>query len=110
MKHLFFAVMACVCLTLFTGCSKDDEEATKTITNLSGVTWYKAQVWFKDAEGGELSGYKDVGTIDIGDKCSVSTDSPVFYINAKDASGKMVMSKDIHFSNDKATVTQRDLY
>jgi len=108
MKQLIFSLMAC--LVLFTGCSDDDDKPTKSITNLSGVTWYKTQVWFRDAEGGDLSGYKDVGTVNIGDACYVDTDKPIFYIYAKDASGNMVMSKDIYFSNDKATVNSKDLY
>lgn len=108
MKQLFIATL--ICMALFTGCSKDDDEPTKTITNLSGATWYKTQVWFRDVEGGELSGYKDVGMVDIGKACNIDTDKPVFYIYAKDAAGKMIMSKDIYFSNDKATVTAKDLY
>ncbi len=54
------------------GCSKEDDNS-KTITNLSGTTWYDAQVWFRDTEGGELSGYSEVGMVTVGGTCTVST-------------------------------------
>lgn len=97
-------------LLAFAGCSKDDEPQ-QTITNLSGVNWYDAQIWFKDSEGGELKGYESVGSVSIGDKCNVSTEATYFYVYAKNASGKLLMSKDIPFSSSKKTnVTKNDMY
>ena len=93
---------------LFSGCSKDDNNS-KTITNLSGETWYKAQVWFRDSPNGDLNGYKDVGTVDVGESCIVDTDEPFFYIYAKDARGKLIMSETISFAGRKTTVTSKDL-
>lgn len=107
MKQLLF--ITAICITLFTGCSKDDDEPTKTITNLSGVTWYNTTVVFFDTEGGDITDYEDVGTIEIGKTCSVSTEKNIFHILAKDASGKSIMSNDIHLVNNKATVTANDL-
>jgi hypothetical protein len=106
-RGLFFAL---VMLSLVLGgCSKDDDN-TKTITNLSGVNWYDAQVWFRDTEGGELSGYDEVGMVTVGETCTVSTNKAMFYIYAKDARGKLIMCKDIKFVNNKATVTENDLF
>ena len=93
---------------LLSGCSKDDSNS-KTITNLSGATWYKAQVWFRSSPDGDLNGYKDVGTVDIGESCTVDTDEPYFYIYAKDARGKLIMSETISFSGNKTNVTAKDL-
>ncbi len=93
---------------LLSGCSKDDKDS-KTITNLSGETWYKAQVWFRDSPNGDLNGYKDVGTVDVGESCIVDTDEPFFYIYAKDAKGKLIMSETISFAGRKTTVTSKDL-
>lgn len=107
MRQLLFAVMAC--LVLFTGCSDDDDKPTKTITNLSGIAWYNTTIVFVDTEGGEITDYKDVGTVEVGKSCNVSTDKSIFHILAKDASGEAIMSKDIHITNNKATVTENDL-
>ena len=113
MKGKFLKVALCgllACMMLgFASCSSDDEEMV-VITNLTGQSWYKAQVWFRNTPDGELQGYKDVGTVEVGATCSVETESPYFYIYAKSATGKMIMSKDIHISNGTATVTAKDLY
>ncbi len=108
MKRSFFLALTILSLVLI-GCSKEDDNS-KTITNLSGTTWYDAQVWFRDTEGGELSGYSEVGMVTVGGTCTVSTNKAMFYIYAKDARGKMIMCKDIKFINDKATVTENDLF
>ena len=109
MKRLFFISLAC-CVLAFAGCSKDDEPQ-QTITNLSGVGWYDAQIWFRNSEGGELSGYKTVGTVSIGESCKVSASTTYFYVYAKSASGKLLMSNDIPFSSaGKTNVTANDMY
>lgn len=108
MKIVYTLSTITLMLFLLNGCSKDEKDS-KTITNLSGVTWYKAQVWFRSSPDGDLNGYKDVGTVDIGESCTVDTDEPYFYIYAKDARGKLIMSETILFSSNKATVTSKDL-
>ena len=113
MKSKFLKVSLCgifawVMLAL-ASCSGDDGEKV-VITNLSGQTWYNAQVWFRDTPGGDLNGFKDVGTVDVGKNCAVETDCQYFYIYAKSATGKMIMSKDIQISAKKATVKASNLY
>lgn len=108
MKRKSTVVILLLIAVLLNGCSKDDKDS-KTITNLSGVTWYKAQVWFRSSPDGDLNGYKDVGTVDVGESCTVDTDEPYFYIYAKDARGKLIMSETISFAGRKATVTSKDL-
>lgn len=101
-------ILAALMVAFLSGCSKEDN--TVTITNLSGKSWYETQVWFRQTEDGELSGYTEVGTVDVGSSCVVETDDPIFYIYAKDNRGKMIMSKNIHVSGSKATVKESDLY
>lgn len=108
LKVALCGLFACIMLGL-TGCSSDDDEMV-VITNLTGQSWYKAQVWFRNTPDGDLQGYKDVGTVEVGKSCSVDTDCEYFYIYAKSATGKMIMSKDIHISNGTATVNAKDLY
>lgn len=93
---------------LLSGCSKDDKDS-KTITNLSGETWYKTNILLHDTSDGESQAYEEVGTVDIGQSIIVDTDKPYFHIFAKDSKGMGIISKTIPFNNDKATVTERDL-
>ena len=93
---------------LFSGCSKDDDNS-KTITNLSGETWYKTNILLHDTSDGESQAYEEVGTVDIGQSIIVDTDKPYFHIFAKDSKGMGIISKTIPFNNDNATVTERDL-
>lgn len=101
-------VMVIALQFILCGCSKDDNEII--ITNLSGVNWYDTQVWFRETEGGDLKGYKEVGLVAIGSTCVVETEMPYFYIYAKDNRGRMIMSKDIHIVGGKATVKEKDLF
>lgn len=107
-KTMKKTILAALMVAFLSGCSKEDN--TVTITNLSGKSWYETQVWFRQTEDGELSGYTDVGTVDVGSSCVVETDDPIFYIYAKDNRGKMIMSKNIHINGSKATVKESDLY
>ncbi len=107
-KTMKKTILAALMVAFLSGCSKEDN--TVTITNLSGKSWYETQVWFRQTEDGELSGYTEVGTVDVGSSCVVETDDPIFYIYAKDNRGKMIMSKNIHVSGSKATVKESDLY
>ena len=71
MKKILLTLLISICLA---ACSKNDDQ--KNITNLTGSTWYNTQVWFRNIEGGELSGYEDVGTVSVGGNCVVSSDKP----------------------------------
>lgn len=106
MKKLFPFLIAI--FALLSSCSKDDKSIT--ITNLSGKNWYEAQVWFRQSEDGELSGYTDVGMVGVGSTCVVETEEPIFYIYAKDNRGRMIMSRNIHITGSSATVKESDLY
>ncbi len=99
-------------VVIFTACSKGNEDV-KTITNLSGFTWYETWVWFADSEdtGSELKGFDDSKkTVEVGKSINVETESKYFYITCKDSKGKNRMSKRKPFSGEKATVTESDLY
>lgn len=91
----------------FIGCSNDDND--KTITNLSGIDWYNTTIVFVDTEGGEITDYKDAGTVKVGASCTISSEKTIFHILAKDASGNGIISKDIHLVGGKATVKEGDL-
>jgi hypothetical protein len=95
---------------IFASCGKEDENV-KTITNLSGETWYETWVWFSNSEEGDLTGFDDSEkTVEIGKNITVSTDAEYFYVTFKDGSGKSKMSKRRLFTNNKATVNKSDLY
>lgn len=108
LKVSLCALLACIVLG-FSACSDDDGDAV-VITNLSGQNWYKAEVWLRNEPSGDLQGFKEVGTVAAGESCTVNTDCDYFYIYAKNVSGRMIMSKDIHIVNKKATVNAKDLY
>lgn len=99
---LAFAIFALL------GCSKDDDKNVQTITNLSGVTWYDAELFFKDVQGGDLTGSSQVGTVAEGESCRVSSDNKYFHLYAKDRNGTLVMSKDVALSSS-VTVSAQDL-
>lgn len=102
------AILVIALQFILCGCSKDDNEVI--ITNLSGKNWYETQVWFRKSDGGELTGYTEVGMVSVGSTCVVETSEPYFYIYAKDNRGRMIMSKDIHIVGGKATVKEKDLF
>lgn len=106
MKKLFPIIVAL--LAILPSCSK--EENSVTITNLSGKNWYETQVWFRQSEEGELSGYTEVGMVEVSSTCVVETEEPIFYIYAKDNRGRMIMSRNIHIMGSSATVKESDLY
>lgn len=93
---------------LFSGCSKDDDNS-KTITNLSGETWYKTNILLHDTSDGESQAYEEVGTIDDGQSITINSDKPYFHVFAKDSKGMGIISIVMPFNNDKATVTAKDL-
>jgi hypothetical protein len=94
--------------TLFSGCSGDDLNK-RTIVNLTGYTWYDATVYFMTVDK-ESAGNSHVGTVEISGKCTVTSNSPYFRIHAKDSEGKIIVSRDLGFDNDKTnTVTKDDL-
>lgn len=96
---------------LLVGCKKENEKPHYTIQNLSGVTWYNAEVWFRNTPGGELEIWQaKVGMVENGSSCSVETDCSYFYIYAKDYRGKMIMSKDIKLNTGTIIVKAADLY
>lgn len=107
MKRIAFILVIALQFILC-GCSKDDDGIY--ITNLSGKNWYGTQVWLRDSDGGDLKGYKEVGLVTNGSTCVIDTETPYFYIYAKDNRGKMIMSKDIRVAGEKATVTEKDLF
>lgn len=109
MKNILFISLA---VLMFIGCSKEDGKVY-TVTNLTGSDWYKTQVWYAQGEdvGSELDGYSDVGTVNIGEDAKFNTDSPFFYISAKSASGKPIMSKKMKLEGRTGiTISKSDLY
>jgi hypothetical protein len=95
----------------FIGCGKDDE-SEKTITNLSGETWYETWVWFAETlEHDELAGFDDRGgTVEVGKSYNVKSKWDYFYVSFKDESGEKKMSKTQKFVGGSATVTKQDLH
>lgn len=77
----------------FASCS-DDGDKMKTIKNLTGTTWYDTQVWFMEStEAESMTGYQEVGDVAVGESCTVESESAYFYVYAKDARGRMIMSQ-----------------
>ncbi len=105
MKKLLLFFILCM---LFFSC---DNGMTYKVTNLSGVDWYKTEIWFASSSvaGSGLDGSQYVGTVLIGNSASFTTKSSYFYIYAKDKNGDMVMSQTQPISINNF-VTRNDLY
>ena len=103
MKKIAFVLFT----LLMTSCSKDSDTQV-SIQNLSGKDWYNTQIWFMKNED-DLEGYTEVGTVGIGKTCVVETECPMFYVYAKDSSGKLIMSKP-KYTGSSVIVKETDLY
>lgn len=106
MKKIIIFFAFCV---LFSSC---DNGMNYRVTNLSGVDWYKTEVWFKSSDnaGSGLDGSQSIGTVLIGNSASFTTKSAYCYIYAYDRSGNMVMSQTVPLSGNSITIRQSDLY
>ena len=109
MKSFVLSVMAIAVIAL-TGCGKDD--AKKTITNLSGQTWYDTNVFFSTGPtaGDKFNGVEQKGTVEIGESIVVSTNEEYFTVSFENALGKLNTSKILPFGGSAATVKARDIY
>jgi hypothetical protein len=102
------SVLLFLAFALFIRCS-DDELNKRTIINLTGVTWYDTIVYFMTSNK-ESAGNSNVGTVERGGNCTVTSNNPYFRIHAKDSEGRMIISRDLGFENDKTnTVSKEDL-
>ena len=91
-------------------CEKDNK-ASYEVTNLSGVDWYEAQIWYSNSgsSDAEFTGYDNVGSVLIGESVKFTTDNTHILIMAKSNSGGSVMSKRIAISGSKISVSKSDL-
>lgn len=108
MKRLFFIFSLIGLCLAFVSCSKEETEL-KTITNLSGITWYNTHVLFHETAKGESKGYQDAGKIETGQSFTVNTSLEYFHIFAKDQKGTGLFSDTLHFANGKATVSYTNI-
>lgn len=109
MRKLFL-IMAMALPMVLMSCSDDDGEKMKTIKNLTGTSWYDAQIWFMEStEAESMTGYQEVGDVAIGESCTVESESAYFYVYAKDARGKVLMSQPKPL-NKSVSVKEDDLF
>lgn len=102
------SVLLFLMFALFIKCS-DDELNKRTIINLTGITWYDTTVYFMTLDK-ESAGNSHVGTVEVGESCTVTSNNPYFRIHATGEDGKLIVSRDLGFDNDKTnTVTKDDL-
>jgi len=107
MKRNF--ILSLVVLIL-SSCSDDDLD-TKTIENLSGVTWYKTTVFVSDTEKGELEIVTDgFSTVEIGESIKVKTNAGYFSISAYNSKGKLISSYSKPFSGSTGKITAKDIF
>ena len=92
---------------LFAGCAKESDNAV-VITNLSGYNWYDTQVWYTNSKD-VMEGYTEVGSVQIGETCSVDTDCRYIIVSAKDSRGNLVMSDYMEVESGFVTVKRDDL-
>lgn len=108
MKRLFFIFSLIGLCLAFVSCSKEDTEL-KTITNLSGTTWYNTHVVFHETAKGKSKEYQDVGKIEAGQSFTVNTSFEYFHIFAKNVEGTGLFTDTLRFVNGKATVSYTNL-
>ena len=102
-------ILAMVLPMVLLSCS-DDGDKMKTIKNLTGTTWYDTQVWFMEStEAESTTGYQEVGDVSVGESCTVESESAYFYVYAKDAKGKVLMSQPKPL-NKSVSVEEDDLF
>lgn len=82
------------------------------VTNLSGVDWYKTDIWYKSHKeaGTGLDGSQSVGTVLIGNSATFYTKSGYFFIDADDKNGNSIMSKTLPLSGNEIVIRASDLY
>ncbi len=102
-----FALLIVSAILLLCGCDKMDNKIT--FENFTGKDFYDCQVWFRDTEGGDLIGYEEAGNVLMGESGKVKKLGNYCYIYAKDARGKMVMTKD-KSAYDGMSFSKNDLY
>jgi len=103
-KILMLLLVTCLAIT---SCSKDDED-TFEITNVTGLPFYDCNVWFMDSKGGELTNYEKVGNLLNNETVRVKKQGLFFNIDARNSSGKLILSNDIMVS-DKVNIYKSNL-
>jgi hypothetical protein len=91
------------------GCSKDEETNKRTITNLSGINWYDANVYLIDIDQETPKKSIEVGTVEVGKSCTVNSIYPYFSISAKDIHGEIILSRLLGIGGKTVTVGEKDL-
>lgn len=92
---------------LFAGCAKESDNEV-VITNLSCYNWYDTQIWYTSSKDA-MEGYTEVGSVPIGETCSVETDCRYIIVSAKDSRGNLVMSDYMETESGFVTVERDDL-
>ena len=100
-KYILLALSAII----FAGCAEDNEVI---ITNLSGVNWYDTQIWYTNSKDA-MQGYTEVGSVSVGESCSVDTECQFIVVSARDSRGRLVMSDYMDADNGIVTVKDGDL-
>ena len=109
MKRNFILFFSLIVLT-FSSCS-DDDLSTKTIENMSDVTWYKTTVLVSETENGDLEIVTDnFSTIEVGQSIKVKTNAGFFSISAYNAKGKLISSYRKSFSGNTGKVSAKDIF
>ncbi len=106
-KTIQFILLLLVATLAFTSCSKEDENKFE-ITNASGVPFYDCTVWFMDSKDGDLTKYEKVGNILNNETVKVKKHGLYFYIDGRNANGKLLMSKEMMVS-DKVNIYKSNL-
>ena len=91
----------------FASCSKEDENKFE-ITNATGVPFYDCNVWFTNSIDGDLITYERVGNVLNNESVKVKKHGSYFYIDASNASGRGVMSKE-KLVSDHVNIYKKDL-
>lgn len=104
MKKFILLALSAIMLA---GCAKESENEV-VITNLSGYNWYDTQIWYTSSKDA-MEGYTEVGSVSIGETCSVETDCRYIIVSAKDRRGNLVMSDYMETESGFVTVERDDL-
>ena len=91
-KNIIKLLVAIIAIISLSSCEKMGGGKIE-ISNMSGVSFYDCQVWFRDTEDGELNGYEKAGNVMMGESVKVKKLGKFCYIYAKDVRGNMVMTK-----------------
>ncbi len=109
MKRILLVALTCLVLI---GCSKDEDERTMEVTNLTGIDLYDADINFlKGKEGSTHRAPESLGLFENGTTKKISYDNETRYFSifAKNEDGELAYTNRILISGYSVTIRPDDM-